>query len=852
MLAGAAMAPALSPEQQLLSTPALGQWDSRTSVDALSVLFRAVEAASGSAGRSAAAAPDQSVYLVPPGASLGAPGNIRSAAGEEAIVPVPAADITSINPATAPAAHPALGSIPSELAALSSRLHVATASPAPGAATQASKAQIRERFADRPLYFERNVGQIGPPIDYVAHGINSTLFVSAAEATWALQGPGSSSPGLQTKGVTSALTGPSSRAPAPGPVVRMQVLGANSAAAVGQDRLPTRVNYFLGNDPAQWHTDIPTYGRVEYRDIYPGIHLAYYASGPQLEYDFAVAPGADPGQIRLGFAGADAVELDAQGDLVLRTAAGDVVQHKPVLYQDVNGVRKEVAGHFRLARSNTVCPRPTAYCVSTTVSFQVGAYDRSQPLVIDPVVLSYSTYLGGNSNDYGYGIAVDGAGSAYVTGQTWSTDFPTHDPFQSQIAADADAFVAKLSPDGSGLAYATYLGGPGSTCAPGTSQGQGIAVDAGGDAFVTGYTESCYFPTYKAFQPAFGGGASDAFVTKLSPAGNALIYSSFLGGTTIDAGGDIAVDPAGEAYIIGRTNGYFPIVNALQPKYGGNGDCFVSKVSADGSMLLFSTYLGGSLAESDFDTRVNGIAVDATGYAYVTGQTASYDFPVFRAFQPVNKGFDDAFVAKLRPDGSGFVYSTYLGGTGLDWPFGIAADAAGDAYVAGSTGSADFPVFDAYQPVKQAGSDAFLTKFNPDGSALVYSTYLGGSSHDDAVSVTVDAHGSAYLTGYTESADFPVTRAFQPNSAGNGDAFVTKFTPAGGALVYSSFLGGSDTDSAQGIAVDRFGDAYVTGATRSQDFPTVKPFQPAKGVGYDAFVAKVSRLAREPVTAQRP
>jgi hypothetical protein len=608
------------------------------------------------------------------------------------------------------------------------------------------------------------------------------------------------------------------------------------------------VNYFLGNDPAQWHTDIPTYARVEYPSVYPGVDVAYYGGASGLEYDFTVAAGADPGRIRLAFAGADGVELNAQGDLVLHTGAGDLVQHRPLLYQEINGVRQPVEGRFLIRNPQSAMRNPT------TVSFSVGAYDAARPLVIDPAVLAYSTYLGGNAGDLGEAVAVDAAGSAYVTGLTYSTNFPVFNPFQTQNAGGGDAFVAKVNLAGTALEYATYLGGS-YGCSEGEDYGFGIAVDSAGAAYVTGYTSSCNFPTYHALQPTFGGGLDDAFVTKLSSAGDSLVYSTFLGGPTIDQGGAIAVDPAGEAYVIGRTNGYFPIVNALQPKYGGNGDCFVSKLSADGQTLLFSTYLGGSQAESSQAPSANGIAVDPAGYAYVTGQTESKDFPVFRAFQPVNKGFDDAFVAKLRPDGSAFVYSTYLGGKGVDWSFGIAADGAGDAYVAGGTGSSDFPIVNAYQPLLHSGGDAFLTKFNADGSALVYSTFLGGSGNDNAISVAVDAHGSAYLTGSTNSADFPVVNAFQPTYAGSGsqgDAFVTKFTPAGNALVYSSYLGGSDIDSGQGIAVNGFGDAYVAGETRSPDFPTVKPLQPAKGADYDAFVAKVNRLVREPLTAQRP
>jgi hypothetical protein len=345
-----------------------------------------------------------------------------------------------------------------------------------------------------------------------------------------------------------------------------------------------------------------------------------------------------------------------------------------------------------------------------------------------------------------------------------------------------------------------------------------------------------------------------AFVSKLSPDGSALVYSTFLGGYGSDAGSGIAVDGAGNAYVMGQTNAAdFPTLNAVQPNWGGGlcyqgtssypcYDAFVTKLSPDGSSLVYSTYLGGNQDEAYFFGEAGGITIDAAGYAYVTGQTQSFDFPTFNALQPEKATGVDAYVTKLTPDGSGFVYSTFLGGSFGDYGFGIAADPAGNAYVTGLTGSPDFPTTpDAVQPTKQGDTSAFVSKFTPDGSAFVYSTFLGGTHSESGYGIVADAAGNAYVTGWTESADFPTLNAFQPKYGGVVDAFITKLVPAGNAFTFSSYLGGSAEDGARGIAMDRRGNAYIVGVTRSTDFPTAKPLQPQNGGSWDAFVTKLGR-----------
>ncbi len=476
--------------------------------------------------------------------------------------------------------------------------------------------------------------------------------------------------------------------------------------------------------------------------------------------------------------------------------------------------------------------------------------------MIDPTVtLAYSTYLGGTGDDEGYGIAVDLAGSAYVTGSTFnSPDFPTKNPEQAANAGGiGDAFVTKLSPDGSSLLYSTYLGGRD------IDTGLGVAVDSAGSAYVTGETSSADFPTTpNAVQAAKPGvrGSFDAFVTKLSPDGSSLVYSTYLGGSANDLGFGIAVDSAGSAYVTGATNSTdFPTQGPLQAHNAGNGedDAFVAKLNPAGSALVYSTYLGGAIEDVG-----SGIAVDSAGSAYVTGRTESSDFPTTpNTVQAANAGgfgTYDAFVTKLSPDGSSLVYSTYLGGRDTDYGFGIAVDSAGSAYVTGATDSTDFPSKNPEQAANAGGIfDAFVTKLSPDGKSLVYSTYLGGTSSDQGNGIAVDSAGSAYVTGTTYSTDFPTSNPYQATNraAANGgsNAFVTKLSSDGSALAYSTYLGGSmgnsDAsligDSGAGVAVDSTGSAYVTGITSSSDFPTTANAEKPAFAGLEnAFVTKLA------------
>ena len=695
-----------------------------------------------------------------------------------------------------------------------------------------------EIYGKLPLVFEENRGQTNRQVKFVSRGRGYVLFLSPTETTLVLNSA------YRSKDKASiSLVSRQRQERAATAVLRMTLIGANSTPSiVEQDELAGKANYFIGNDRAKWRTNVPTYAKVRYDEVYPGIDLIFYGNQRQLEFDFVVAAGADPRRIVLAFQGMDKLELDAQGDLVLHTTAGPIHQRKPVVYQDVDGVRK---------------PVPGAYVVKGTdrVGFELGAYDSTKPLIIDPV-LFYSTYLGGSGSENGCegltSIAVDSSGNAYVVGTTASLDFPTTSgAVQPALAGGStDAFVTKLNPTGSGFVYSTYLGG--------TSEENGchIAVDDAGNAYVTGVTESPDFPTTTgALQTTYGGGSDDAFVTKLAPTGSALVYSTFLGGSALDQGFGIAVDSAGSAYIVGETQSCnFPTTLGAFQTSCSSFPLFVTKLNPAGSGLVYSTYFGSFIGAP-------GIAIDATGNAYVAGTVNAATLPTtVGAFQTTYGGGPaDAFVTKFNSTGTGLVYSTYLGGTGRDGgQFGstIAVDAAGSAYVTGGTDSTNFPTtLGAFQTALAGPTDAFVTKLNPLGTGLVYSTYLGGSGGDTGLGIAVDAGNNAYLTGATASNDFPtIAGAFQTTNASGGccDAFITELNSLGTGLVYSTYLGGSGNDSGTGIALDTLPNpnAYVAGLTSSTDFPiTPGAAQPTYGGGsVDAFVAKIANVVIPPGT----
>jgi hypothetical protein len=632
--------------------------------------------------------------------------------------------------------------------------------PEPAKVDKATRARVSESYGKLPLSFEANKGQQDGQVKFLSRGSGYNLFLTNREAVMVLTKPEEPAPQPAKKAAHATLSQKPKRQSI---VLRTQLIGANPAGKVtGEEELQGNVNYFIGDDPAKWRTGVATYARVRYREVYPGIDLVYYGNQGQLEYDFVVRPGADPACIRLSIPAARKMYVNEQGQLVVQTARGAARWNKPGIYQQASGTRHEVKGKYVLRRGHEL-------------SFEVASYDTARPLIIDPTLV-YSTYLGGSGADYGYDIAVDNSGNAYIFGRTSSSDFPT---------------------------------------------------------------------TAGTFQTTNHGGA-DAFVTKLNPAGTALIYSTYLGGSNTDYTSEIALDTSGNAYVTGETlSSDFPITaGAYQTTFGGVRDAYVTELNPTGSALLYSTYVGGS----DVDTP-HGIALDTAGNAYLSGETYSSNFPTTPgAFQTTIGSSIDAFVTELNPNGTALVYSTYLGGSGLDYGYAIAVDTSGHAYVTGNTFSSDFPTTPgAFQTTFGGSQDAFVTELNPTGTGLFYSTYLGGGGSDEGRSIAVDTSGNAYVAGYTSSTNFPTTaEAFQTTyGGGRDDAFVTELNPTGTSLVYSTYLGGSDIDHGYGVALDASGTAYVTGDSDSDDFPTTAgSFHTTNQGSYDAFVAKIDTASQ--------
>jgi hypothetical protein len=721
----------------------------------------------------------------------------------------------------------------------------------PATVTPAAR-RIQANYASLPLAFEKNQGQTDAQVKYMARGDGYVLFLTANDAVFSLQSRTSESAKSKSTTRAAALRAKNPQTSAQKDstaVVRMRLTGGNSLAKVSASNpLPGKSNYFLGNDPSKWQSDVPHYARVSYQDVYPGVNLAFHGAQRQTEFDFVVAPGANPAPIGFHFTGAKSIHTDDSGNLVVASAAGNVLLHKPVAYQEQNGARQAVGAHFVLKAGNQV-------------SFELGNYDHSRELVIDPSVsYAYSTYLGGSGDDEGRGIAFDSTGAAYVTGDTASSNFPVVG--SSTLLGTTNVFVTKIASDGSSLVYSTYIGGSGS------DSGNAIAVDlTSGNAFVAGDTSSTNFPhTTGAFQTTLTG-ARNAFVFELGSSG-AITYSTYLGGSTdvlghasTDTAFGIALASSGDVFVGGRTTSTnFPITASHVQGYltGSVSSGFVAKLSPGGSGasdLVYSTYLGGSTTAGAIDS-VNAVAVDAADNVYVTGQTFSLTFHTTTgAFQTTcgscSGGNFNAIVTVIDTATNAYKYSTYLGGSSMDFGNGIVVDSSGNVYITGGTTSSDFP----HSAGSIGGStDAFVTKLSPSGngaSDLVYSIFVGGSGLDAGASIALDGSNNAYVTGQTASSNFPTVNPTQSGGYGGGgaDAFVSEVSSTG-TLVFSTYLGGSGLDDAGNIgaiAVDSAGaNIYVTGTTASTNFPTQAPYPYAGGNANggglaDAFVVKYTQ-----------
>lgn len=721
--------------------------------------------------------------------------------------------------------------------------------------TDSLKDTIHKSYITIPLTFIPNKGQVDTKAKFYVNGAGYGFYFTPEEAVLSFKSQNTTESNTTISGIALAL----------------RFIDSNPDVKIyGLDKAAGKVNYFKGKNESEWMTNLPTYEKIIYKELWKGIDLVFYGKDHTLKYNFVLHPGAAVEDIKLAYNGSKGISLDDRGNLQVHHDLGVLIDEHPISYQEIHGEIMDIESCFEIIEQENI---------DDYFRFEVSKYNKDDTLVIDPGLV-FSTFLGalvvsaGTNEGNKLGIEVDSKGDVYVTGGTVSPSFPItlgafEENFFSQDTNSKSAYITKLRSDGSGLIYSTFIGGSNS------DEGRSIAIDSMGNAYVTGETSSPDFPTtLGAFQEDFlSVDNSSAFIVKLNPDGSSLVYSTFLGGRDDDEGTDIAVDYHGNAYVTGETTSAdFPTTlgsfqenllsdiqvdnvpeenDDLEPQQTFNDAVFVTKLNPDGSNLVYSTFIGGRGSDEG-----HGIAIDHMGNAYVAGETNSPDFPTtLGAFQEDLPGAtisNSVFITKLNPDGSRLLYSTFLGGSDSDQGNRIAVDHMGNAYIGGETTSPDFPVtLGAFQTDFRADEDAgFVTKLNADGTALIYSTLLNGNNGDNEVQgIAVDDMGNAYVAGFSDSRDFPVTRgAFQEDYQGavnsqSNDAFVAKLNPDGSILLYSTFLGGSENDIARDIAIDEEGNAYVIGYTNSSNFPVTLGAFDLDFRGntlFDTFVAKIT------------
>lgn len=692
-----------------------------------------------------------------------------------------------------------------------------------------TKAQISENYGKLPLRFEKNIGQTNENIDFISHNNNYTLFLSPTKATFSFKKEKNINNFVHKLKINEQNSNVT-----PTNTLTMQLVKGNvNADIVEVKKLETVSNYFLSNDKKQWQANVENFAKIKYQNVYPGIDVVYYGTQRQLEYDFIVAPYADPKLINLAFVEAENLTINNDGNLVIIANNQELYKKKPYIYQEVNGIKKQIVSSYIIKENKEV-------------SFQLGDYDTSKPLIIDPMI-GYSTYLGGTGSDFSNAIAVDNTGNAYIVGYTESANFPTNNPQQRTLSGKNDLFISKLNASGSSLTFSTYIGGNDEDF------GNAIAIDSKGNVYVAGYTFSSNFPTVSAFQSKNGNtianSGGDAFIVKLNAQGNALMYSTYLGGASDDLATSIAVDAQDNAYVTGFTNSAnFPVVNALQNRSSGGFDAFLTKINVAGNSLAYSTYFGGS--DNDFG---NSIVVDKTNNAYLVGQTDSRNLPLVSPQQSIIGGDTDGFIAKFANTGNTVNFATYFGGSDFDAITSVAVDSINNIYVTGATASKDFSVMNPLQASKMGSLDIFISKLNATGNSLAFSTYLGGSGDEQANSIGLDEKNNVYIMGVTTSPDFRLVDATQKTIGGEQDVFMTKINAQGNSLMFSTYLGGAGNDIGASLAVDVKGNVFMTGITNSMNFPMSKPLQAACGCDpikkiSDGFVAGFFESAPPPPT----
>ena len=662
---------------------------------------------------------------------------------------------------------------------------------------------VEARYLSVPLSFEENVGQTDTSVDFLARGDGYAVFLTGGDAVLAVDGPAGRD------------------------VFRLELVGADHVAEVrGSERLSGTSNYFLGTDQESWRTGVANFGAVEYAGVYDGIDLQYHGNQRQLEYDFVLRPGADPDAIRLQFDGAESVRIADNGDLVLTVGAqeNEVRFRAPLSYQEGHDGREVVESRYFLHKDSTV-------------GFELGAYDSSRELVIDPV-LDYGTYVGGTGSERAYAVAADSSGSAYITGYTQSADFPTASAYDATHNSGLDLYVTKLSADGSSLEYSTFIGGGDD------DEGRGIYVDASGAAYVTGTTRSSDFPLTAGVADATFEAISEAFAVKLNADGDTLVYSTFIGGDNMDQANAIVADASGNAYVAGETRSpaNFPTTaGALDTTYSGTSDGFLVKLNATATAFEYATFLGGS--SSDY---ISGLAVDGSGNAYVTGLTTSNNFATAGTpYDATYNSGEDAFLSQVNAAGSALVYSTYLGGSSDDYGNDVVLDGSGNIYLAAVARSSTFPTtVGAYDTSHGGNDDTVVMKFASDKS-LTFSTFFGGAGFDRAIGIVVDSSGNIHIAGDVPSnTTLPTTPdAYQATTGGGSDSYLATFDSTGATLLYATYLGGSGTESNAGLAIDSADNLYLAGWGGSADFDvTAGAFDETANGNNDAYVVKFSAL----------
>jgi len=666
------------------------------------------------------------------------------------------------------------------------------------------------------IAFEENLGQFDPQVIFAGKGDGQTVYLTGDEATFVIPMPEKRHLMEDRRAEPTREKSVSREEYA----LKMKFMGASyRPQAFFEEELDGVLSYFKGNDPSKWVTGIARYGRVTEKELYRGIDITWYENNDgRMEFDLIVGPKGDPDQIDLEFKGADRISVDEKGNLLIETAAGTMRQDKPIVYQVVNGLKQPVEGRYNVSNYR--------------VGFALGSYDRSKTLVIDPPVpLVYSTYMGGDGIDRISSIKLDSVNSVYVAGYTGSTDFPQT---YGTNPAGTDAFVTKLNPNGNGVAYSAFLSGSA------TDSAEGLAVDGNGNAYVTGWTGSNDFPvSWIAYDKTYNG-LNDAFVTKINSTGTSLLYSTYLGGSGDEFGFPIALDSGNNAYVAGKTSStnYPTSVTAFDHSLGGAVDAFITKLSPTGNSMVYSSYLGGNSSDAAY-----GVAIDASGNAYLTGSSGA-GFPVTAgAYSTVQDANGSCFVTKFNFNASGLIYSSVIGGSLRDGTSAIALDSSNNAYITGYTLSSNYPTtFGAYDiSLGRAASSAVVTKLNSSGSSLIYSTYLGGTAGNaGGYGIKVDSLQDIYVTGETDSSTFPVKAdAFDTTYNGGRDTFLTKMHGSPFAqLAQSTFLGGSGVDVSGDIALTAIEDAYVAGYTTSANFPiTPGVLKTAYGPLQDGFIS---------------